>query len=188
MSNSPGSVSFRYGAEADFFAKLAENFKATLNTKDAEDFENGGLDLVRREINLLQNQQQVTKNLQNMTRVQRFLDRMNDLQTVLETLGFPAVDSVMACIWGPMRFFLKVAHVLDRAFDNVLDVYHRFGLCILPYNDYVTFFGVSQNSIRCLIHTYDDVLEFHSAAYSVFSLRVGRTLPAKPLPSAALQI
>ncbi|WYZ36488.1 hypothetical protein EsH8_XV_000041 [Colletotrichum jinshuiense] len=171
MSNSLGSGSFRYGAEACFFAKSAENFKATLSTKDAEEFENSRRDLVLRDLIGLQNQLLEKRSLMNMKRVQRFLDGMNDLQTVLEKLAFPAVDSVMACIWGPMRFFFKVVNVQYWAFDRILDVYHRLGLSTLPFRDYVNVFLASQNSIKCLLHTYEDVLKFHAAAYSLFSLR-----------------
>ncbi|KAL3298050.1 zinc finger protein [Colletotrichum asianum] len=171
MSNGPGPGSVRYGAEAGFFAKEAENFKATLNTKDAEDFENSSFDLVRRELFSLQTQQQATKNLMNMKRLQRFLDGMAALQQVLTELEFQGVDSIMACIWGPMRFFFKTTNINERAFDDILDVYYRLGLNIPRFTDYMHVFQSSQNGTMCLVNTYKDVLKFHSTAYKLFSLR-----------------
>ncbi|KAF5517107.1 Vegetative incompatibility protein HET-E-1 [Colletotrichum siamense] len=171
MSNGPGPGSVRYGAEAGFFEKEAKNFKATLNTKDAEDFENSSFDLVCRELFSLQTQQQATKNLMNMKRLQRFLDGMAALQQVLTRLEFQEVDSIMACIWGPMRFFFKATNINERAFDDILDVYYRLGLSIPRFTDYMHVFRSSQNRIMCLVNTYKDVLEFHSIAYKLFSLR-----------------
>ncbi|KAI8290726.1 hypothetical protein K4K60_004578 [Colletotrichum sp. SAR11_57] len=171
MSNGPGPGSVRYGAEAGFFANEAENFKATLNTKDAEDFEDSSFDLVRRELFSLQTQQQATKNLMNMKRLQRFLDGMAALQQVLTELEFQEVDSIMACIWGPMRFFLKTTNINERAFDDILDVYYRLGLNIPRFTDYMHVFQSSRNGIMCLVNTYKDVLKFHSTAYKLFSLR-----------------
>ncbi|KAF4424899.1 hypothetical protein CFRS1_v013779 [Colletotrichum fructicola] len=135
MSNGPGPGSVRYGAEAGFFANEAENFKATLNTKDAEDFEDSSFDLVR------------------------------------QTAEFQEVDSIMACIWGPMRFFLKTTNINERAFDDILDVYYRLGLNIPRFTDYMHVFQSSRNGIMCLVNTYKDVLKFHSTAYKLFSLR-----------------
>ncbi|EQB56029.1 hypothetical protein CGLO_03979 [Colletotrichum gloeosporioides Cg-14] len=171
MSNGPGPGPLRFGAEADSLVEAAQKFKAILNTKDAEEFEKSTKELVDKELNSLQVQQQATKNLMNMKRLQRFLDGMADLQTVLKTLDFQAVDSVMACIWGPMRFFFKATSLHERAFDSLLDVYHRLGLSILPFDDYTPVFRESQDDIKCLVHTYEDVLKFHSAAYRLFSLR-----------------
>ncbi|KAF4808325.1 E3 SUMO-protein ligase EGR2 [Colletotrichum siamense] len=171
MSNGPGPGSVRYGAEAGFFAKEAKNFKATLNTKDAEDFENSSFDLVRRELFSLQTQQQATKNLMNMKRLQRFLDGMAALQQVLTELEFQEVGSIMACIWGPMRFFFKTTNINERAFDDILDVYYRLGLNIPKFTDYMHVFQSSQNGIMCLVNTYKDILQFHSTAYKLFSLR-----------------
>ncbi|KAI8191410.1 Gastrula zinc finger protein XlCGF8.2DB [Colletotrichum sp. SAR 10_65] len=171
MSNGPGSGTLRFGAEADSLAKAARKFKAILNTKDAEEFEESRKKVVCEELNLLQTQQQATRNLMNMKRLQRFLDGMGDLQTVLEKLDFQAVDSVMACIWGPIRFFFKTTSLNERAFDQILDVYHRLGLHILRFQEYLRVFQTSQESIKCLVRTYKDILKFHAATYRLFSLR-----------------
>ncbi|KAH0436031.1 hypothetical protein CcaCcLH18_04564 [Colletotrichum camelliae] len=171
MSNGPGPGTLRFGAEADSLVEAAQKFKAILNTKDAEEFETSTKELVDKELNTLQTQQQATKNLMNMKRLQRFLDGMAGLQTVLKKLDFQEVDSVMACIWGPMRFFFKATSLNERAFDCILDVYYRLGLSIVPFDEYFHVFRESQDDIKCLLYTYEDVLKFHSAAYRLLSLR-----------------
>ncbi|KAF9878015.1 hypothetical protein CkaCkLH20_04591 [Colletotrichum karsti] len=173
LNNGPGRrPGLHLGPEVvDAFSKAAREFKAILSVKDREEFESSRRELIRGELNIMQTQQQETKSLVNLKRLQMFLDGMTALQEILGEWGLREVNSIMACIWGPMRFLFKTTRLDDKAFDNILDVYQRLGIQIPPLTEYKDLFKAFPDSITCLVHIYKDILEFHAIAYKLFSRR-----------------
>ncbi|KAL0931445.1 zinc finger protein [Colletotrichum truncatum] len=160
-----------FGPEAGALIDAADKFKAILNTNDAKDFAASREELVLSDLKLMQQKQQQTRTLVNLNRLHMFLNGMRSLQTVLTELGFEHVKSVMACIWGPMRYLFQTTNTNEKAFDHILDVYQRLGLQIPPLADYIQLFQSqsSRETRLCLVHIYRDVLEFHTIAYKLFS-------------------
>ncbi|KAF6793040.1 zinc finger protein [Colletotrichum sojae] len=151
--------------------KAAASFKALLNANHVDEFERATSRSVCADLNSMQARQLELRALVNLKRVQMFLDGMNALQTVLGNLGVENVSGIMACIWGPMGFFFKTTEVNEKAFDHILEVYQQLGLQLLPLSQYMQLFEASRESRWCLVYIYKDVLEFHSIAYKLFSLR-----------------
>lgn len=63
---------------------------------------------VQNEIGLIQSQQLATRTMMNLRRVERFLKGMEHLEAVLVTLSPQDTPMIMAYIWGPIRYLLKV--------------------------------------------------------------------------------
>ncbi|KXH25235.1 hypothetical protein CSIM01_04179 [Colletotrichum simmondsii] len=149
----------------------ADNFKEQLNDIHVDKFGKTTLDDVYRSLRDIQFQQQEQKTLMNLNRIEMFLSGMYSFQEVLDDRGMKDVEGIMAFVWGPMRFLLETTNVNERAFDHVLEVYQRLGIRILPLSEYKQFFAGSANGRACLLNIYDDIAEFHTTAYRLFSLR-----------------
>jgi hypothetical protein len=80
-----------------------------LKGPDKNFFESSSYDDVQRDVNLIQSQRETTKKMMNMKRMHAFLAAMEHFEKVLTTAGFQHVPKVMAYVWGPVRFLLKVS-------------------------------------------------------------------------------
>lgn len=89
---------------------LAKNFGTwdLLKPQDREFFESSSYEDVQQDINVIQSQQEITKTMMNMKRIHPFLTGMAHLEKVLTTIRFQHTAKVMAYVWGPVRFLLKV--------------------------------------------------------------------------------
>lgn len=63
---------------------------------------------VKHEIIGIQSIQVETKTMMNMKRIQRFLTSMEHFEKVMIALNLTDTPRIMACVWGPMRYLLKV--------------------------------------------------------------------------------
>ncbi|KAG7038967.1 zinc finger protein [Colletotrichum scovillei] len=149
----------------------ADNFKEQLNDIHVDKFGKTTLHDVYRSLRDIQFQQQEQKTLMNLNRIELFLSGMNSFQEVLDDRGMNDVEGIMAFVWGPMKFLLETTNVNERAFDHVLEVYQRLGIQILPLSEYKQFFARFVNGRACLLNIYNDIAEFHTTAYRLFSLR-----------------
>ncbi|KAI1635197.1 hypothetical protein F4809DRAFT_467935 [Biscogniauxia mediterranea] len=153
---------------------LAKRFETwdLLKPQDKEFFESSSYRDVQQDINGIQSQQETTKTMMNMKRIEHFLTGMTHLEKVLNAIRFHHTAKVMAYIWGPVRFLLKTTNSTERAFDNILDVYEQLGCKIPLLYEYVQLFIRLPESEECLVNIYEDVLKFHQLSYNLFSLRV----------------
>lgn len=87
---------------------IAREFLKTLRPLDKETFESSSYDDVLKDVNDIQSQRELTKKMINMKRIHPFLIGMASLEKVLVAIKFQQTSDVMACIWGSIRFFLKV--------------------------------------------------------------------------------
>ena len=93
--------------ENSFEATLLD-FKKRLTSKEQNDFQFTTLDGVKREIARIQKQQDDLKTMMNMSRIQSFLEGMNELGKVIEV--FLNASNFVAFVWGPVKFLLQVCH------------------------------------------------------------------------------
>jgi hypothetical protein len=91
---------------------LADDFATwdLLKSQDKEFFESSGYEDVQRDLNVIQSQREITKTMMNMRRMRPFVDGMAHLEKVLASIGFQHTAKVMAYVWGPVRFLLKVLY------------------------------------------------------------------------------
>ena len=106
---SPNSVFATSSAilKNSFEATLLD-FKKRLTPKEQNDFQFTTLDGVKREIARIQKQQDDLKTMMNMSRIQSFLEGMNELGKVIEV--FLNASNFVAFVWGPVKFLLQVCH------------------------------------------------------------------------------
>ena len=93
--------------ENSFEATLLD-FKKRLTSKEQNDFQFTTLDGVKREIARIQKEQDDLKTMMNMSRIQSFLEGMNELGKVIEV--FLNASNFVAFVWGPVKFLLQVCH------------------------------------------------------------------------------
>lgn len=79
-----------------------------LKSQDKEFFESSNYEGVQQDLNVIQSQRQTTQTMMNMKRIHSFLTGMAHLEKVLAAIRFQHSAKVMAYVWGPVRFLLKV--------------------------------------------------------------------------------
>lgn len=88
--------------------KIAREFRKALRPQDKDAFESSSHDDVLRDVNDIQSQRVLTRTMINMKRMEPFLMGMMNLEKVLVAIKFQQASDVMACVWGSIRFLLKV--------------------------------------------------------------------------------
>lgn len=94
------------------FEDALEDFKKGLNQKQIQNFQFVTLSDVRETALRIQSEQDQTKSLMNMTRLEGFLEAMEQFGKVIEI--FLNASSFVAFVWGPMKFFLLVSGEATR--------------------------------------------------------------------------
>lgn len=90
----------------DGFRKTLSTFKKRLSQEEQSAFQFATLEDVRLEVKRIQDEQASRKEMMNMTRIQSFLEAMDQFGKVIEV--FLNSSEFVAFIWGPMKFFLQV--------------------------------------------------------------------------------
>lgn len=96
--------------DLDELLDLAETFGTwdRLKSQDREFFELSSYETVQHDLSVIQSQRQTTRTMMNMKRIHSFLTGMAHLEQVLAAIRFQHSTKVMAYVWGPVRFLLKV--------------------------------------------------------------------------------
>jgi ABC-type sugar transport system ATPase subunit len=84
-------------------------FRARLTLKEQAEFQSTTLKDVRNTIVRIQHDQDNTKSMRDMARIQSFLEAMEQLSEVIEV--FLNVSNFVAFVWGPIKFLLQVGSV-----------------------------------------------------------------------------
>jgi molecular chaperone GrpE (heat shock protein) len=92
----------------DTFEAILSDFKKRLTPKELEDFQITTLQDVRETALRIQRDQEIVKKMMNMTRIESFLEAMDQFSKVIEV--FLNASMFVAFIWGPLKFILQVSH------------------------------------------------------------------------------
>jgi hypothetical protein len=101
-------------APGDQFESILEAFKSKLNAKEREDFQFVTLNDVRETALQIQKDHENLRTMMNMSRLQSFLEAMNQFGEVLGV--FANANIYVAFVWGPMKFILQVMRVVTFSF------------------------------------------------------------------------
>ncbi len=96
------------GSEEDTFEMILSDFKKRLTEKELNDFKFATLKHVQIEIARIQNEQETLKRMMDSSRLQSFLNAMEQFGKVIEV--FLNASKFVAFVWGPMKFLLQVQH------------------------------------------------------------------------------
>jgi adenine-specific DNA methylase len=88
------------------FQTILSSFKNRLTQKELDDFQCATLEDVRLEIARIQAEQASRKEMMNLTRIQSFLEAMDQFGNVIEVFLNSSV--FVPFIWGPVKFVLQV--------------------------------------------------------------------------------
>ena len=101
-------------APGDQFKSILEAFKSKLNAKEREDFQFVTLNDVRETALQIQKDHENLRTMMNMSRLQSFLEAMNQFGEVLGV--FANANIYVAFVWGPMKFILQVMRAVTFIF------------------------------------------------------------------------
>ena len=175
----------------DNFQRVLDKFSSRLTKKELEDFQFSSLKDVQVAVTAIQDEQGRRKSMMNLTRVQRFLEAMDQYGKVIEV--FLNASSILCFVWGPMKFCLQVRnesltrapyytkfrwHILSHmsqvaslwaeSFDTLLDAYRQLSENIPLLEQYHDLFKANPQMTKVLSVIYEDILEFHIVALRVF--------------------
>ncbi|KAH7333141.1 hypothetical protein BKA65DRAFT_40515 [Rhexocercosporidium sp. MPI-PUGE-AT-0058] len=156
------------------FEDALEDFKKGLNPKQIQNFQFVTLNDVRETALRIQSEQDQTKSLMNMTRLEGFLEAMEQFGKVIGI--FVNASTFVAFVWGPMKFFLLTANTWADSFEILLDAYGQLGEHIPLLEQYHSLFGSSTEMQTVLVMMYKDILSFHKEATRFFSGKVWKQL------------
>lgn len=88
------------------FQRALANFTARLTKEELENFKLSSLSDVQIAVQKIQDEQGRRKSMMNLTRIQGFLEGMDQYGKVIEV--FLNASSLLCFIWGPMKFILQV--------------------------------------------------------------------------------
>jgi hypothetical protein len=91
------------------FQRVLAKFSTRLTPEEARDFQFTTLNDVHQVIVNIQEQQARRRGMRNLTRVLRFVEAMDQFGKVVEV--FLNASSLLAFIWGPIKFLLQVYHL-----------------------------------------------------------------------------
>jgi mRNA degradation ribonuclease J1/J2 len=91
----------------DVFSGVLQRWRTRLTEKEQKDYESTSLNVLKNSIIQIQNRLEATKDSQNMNRIRKFLEAMEQLGKVIELFANSSV--YVAFIYGPVKFILMVS-------------------------------------------------------------------------------
>ena len=88
------------------FNKALTSFRARLSAEELSTFQSTTFDDLLDDLLRLQQKQEKTKEMMNLSRIQAFLEGMQQLGKTIEV--FVNVNEVVCFVWGPVKFLLLV--------------------------------------------------------------------------------
>ncbi|KAI4598575.1 hypothetical protein KJ359_002988 [Pestalotiopsis sp. 9143b] len=140
------------------FEEAIGRFIEGLRRRDAEDFRVTTLEHLKASIANLQARQHSQRRLQNLNRLEPFLEAIEQYGKVVST--FYRDTNIVAFIWGPLKFLLQTTSIVDTAFSEVLNAYENLGDALPLLEQYRDLFRNQRHMSRNLEKIYDDILEF----------------------------
>ncbi|KAI0157994.1 putative zinc finger protein [Hypoxylon sp. FL1284] len=132
------------------FEKAIGEFKEGLSRRDIEDFRTTTLDQLRTAIVTLQTRLHTQRRLQDLNRLQPFLEAIEQYGKLVST--FYRNNDTVALIW--------TTSVDDVAFCELLNAYECIGEALPLLLQYRDLFRAQPHMVRVLALIYDDVLKF----------------------------
>lgn len=138
---------------------------------------------LKRELKHIQNEQERTKTLRNLRRIEPFIVKFEHCGGVLQRILGTA--ELMGFIWGPVKELIqvRVSHVILSyacsaafkkakaqvdTFDALLTAYEEIGEALPRFGDQLEAFRHNVGLQRILARIFVDVTEFHHNALRVY--------------------
>ncbi|UKZ69787.1 uncharacterized protein TrAtP1_010791 [Trichoderma atroviride] len=148
------------------FDKALEEFKRYLKPRELEDLKATTSENLSRIIGEIQTRQHWERRPQNLSRLDRFLEAINQYEQVVKT--FCNNNDVVPFLRGPIKWLLQATSADPEAFNELLDTYKGIGESLPLLTQYQTLFQAKPHMVQNLWLIYDDVLAFHSIIFRYF--------------------
>jgi len=160
------------------FRSALEDFKSSLTQTQLEDFPGKRIHHVKRKIMSIQQQQERLKAMMNFSRIQFYLERFAEFDSVCQSTKLAGEESgdISAFIWGPSTHILQVSQEDHTVLDVVLDAYQRFGKRIPEIQIYSELIKERPNMMKCIAFMYHDLLQFYQKLVALLTGR-GEDIP-----------
>ncbi|KAM7220383.1 hypothetical protein V8F06_004162 [Rhypophila decipiens] len=144
------------------FRTALEDFKTT-HPDQCEIFTGKGIDHVKRKIIAIQSQQERHKTMMNFARIQSYLERFAEFDSVCKSakIGGEASEELSEFIWGPTTYILQISQEDHTVLDFILDAYERFGQRIPAISVCSDLIREKPNMMKCIAFMYHDLLKFY---------------------------
>ncbi|KAH7087771.1 C2H2 domain-containing protein [Paraphoma chrysanthemicola] len=153
-------------AKSEALKKALNSFRNKLEPAQLLSFKTATYDQLVLEILRIQREQGNSKNMMNLTRLQAFLEGMQQLGKTIEV--FLNVSDAVAFVWGPVKFILLAASAYAETFDTLLNAYEQIGEQLPLLSDYESLHGDDTHMANALAWIYEDILMFHQRAVRFF--------------------
>ncbi|KAL5380194.1 hypothetical protein DPSP01_007994 [Paraphaeosphaeria sporulosa] len=154
-------------AGGDALDTAIRKFRARLTGTDLTEFRSTTYEELLHSILRVQYEQEQTKSMVNLGRIQSFLEAMNQFSKTIEI--FLNVSDMVAFVWGPIKFLLLTASTVADSFETLLEAYYEIGEQLPLLQEYEQLFKENPHMIQALELMYLDILEFHQQAMRFFS-------------------
>ncbi|KAL3470718.1 hypothetical protein BJX99DRAFT_267263 [Aspergillus californicus] len=141
------------------FQRALDKFTQSLSDRQKHDFSVTKYEDVQITIEIIQSEYGEKKELQNMARIQGFLEAMSEYGKVVEV--FLNSTPFLAYVWGPIKFILQVASSWSDSLEILLTAYEEIGERAPSFLQYQLVFERNLGMRNILEKWYCDVLEFH---------------------------
>ncbi|KAI1416816.1 hypothetical protein F5Y13DRAFT_204160 [Hypoxylon sp. FL1857] len=144
------------------FKSAKEDFKRSLKNPALYDFSKiTSIDDVLNEAKKIEKQQDKTKTLRGLKRIQPLIDGLKEYSGIIEVFA-QAKPDVMSLIWGPLKFILQASSSVISAFEKVVKVIMDLGMTLPSFKIYAQLFQSNSDVRRALCLFYADVLDFYA--------------------------
>ena len=151
-----------------------DRLSSSISSDDARDFNSTTLQDVRREIQAIEQRQAQRQSLQNVRRIQPFLNFAECYSGVLDTIcqGF----SPIAWVWGPIKLMLRLASQYANIFESLLEAYRQIAEELPRVDRLRRVYGNNRGFYDAMGLLYADITEFHRRTYKLFRRRAWHIL------------
>ncbi|KAF8536236.1 hypothetical protein BDD12DRAFT_890828 [Trichophaea hybrida] len=169
MSTSTGSSNTMSDIET-IFKDAIEAFKKDIPSEFPQDYQWASFKDVQKEAARIQETQKNSRVMQNLNRIQPFLDAMNRYGVVVDVLAQSHV--YMLFIWGPVKCLLKFASGHVPALNELLDCLERIGKGFPLFDKFEPLLKTEPRLGSFISKIFKDILELLATAMVVFRKHV----------------
>ncbi|KAL7897605.1 hypothetical protein HDV64DRAFT_285923 [Trichoderma sp. TUCIM 5745] len=140
-----------------------EDLKRAFTIPDRMQLENLTLDDVERAALKVEKQLAASQSLRNMRRLAPLFRGLEHYSHTIEVLcnGTP----YLPWIWAPIKLVLEISADYIKAFESIIQVYHRLAEPLARFSIFDRSFSNNKEVQKALAVYYSDILKFHEEAY-----------------------
>lgn len=151
------------------FDQVLSEFKAELSQHEVDDFSYTTAADLKEAIHQLQEEQASKKRMQNLRRLNAFVEAMDQYDKVIQV--FLNATQYLGFIWGPAKFMLLVASSHGDALNTLLEAYQEIGEHMPLLEQYESLMVNNPYLQQVVGFIYKDILDFHRKAMKHFRQR-----------------